>query len=307
MTKLIILIFIMTVGPTDLLHAKETKGSTYQLGRSGPMAGFIPGPGVYMRNDIYYYSGESDDMLNWPDEYFQDIESSALVDVLGISWITDLEILGGAFGVGVGIAYGQQEFSAYIGHPSPFFPDQTIEDDNQDFWDPGVGFVLGWHEESHHWQVSTGITIPTGRYEEDKYSSIPKNRWVFDLSAGYTYFSLDSGYEASALLGFSIPTENPDSDFTPGSQTHVELAAFKHFPSHLSVGVVGYYLQQITEDTGKESDDRLSRVAGLGPSVGYFFSFLDRNYSLNLRVYHEFLGEYRLEGDAFFCSLGVAL
>ncbi len=307
MTKVFVLIFLMTVVQMNPLHAKETPGGTYHLGRSGPMAGFVPGPGVYVRNDVYYYTGESEDLLDWPDDWTQDIESSALIDVFGISMITDLEILGGTFGVGLGFAYGKQEFTAIIGNESPFWPDVEIEDDDQDFWDPGLGFVLGWHEESHHWQVSTGITIPTGRYKEDAYSSIGKKRWVFDLSGGYTFLNLENGYETSALLGFSFPTENPDSGYQPGIQVHLEAAAFKHFPSHISIGAVGYFLQQLTEDSGEGSRDKLCRVAGLGPSIGYFFRFMDRSFSLNLRAYHEFAAAYRLEGDAFFCSLGMAL
>ena len=64
------------------------------------------------------------------------------------------------------------------------------------------------------------------------------------------------------------------------------------------VGLVGYYYQQLTGDSG--SGDNLgpfkSRVVGIGPQVGFLFPVGDLQGYLNLKIYKEFAAEHRPEG-----------
>jgi hypothetical protein len=64
------------------------------------------------------------------------------------------------------------------------------------------------------------------------------------------------------------------------------------------VGLVGYYYQQLTGDSG--SGDTLgpfkSRVVGFGPQVGFIFPVGDLQGYLNLKIYKEFAAEHRPEG-----------
>jgi hypothetical protein len=76
----------------------------------------------------------------------------------------------------------------------------------------------------------------------------------------------------------------------------------------LSAGLVGYYYQQLTADSGSNLlGDFMGRVAALGPEVAYQFKAAGRTIGLDLRWYHEFAAQNRVEGDSFFLTLSLPL
>ena len=67
----------------------------------------------------------------------------------------------------------------------------------------------------------------------------------------------------------------------------------------LFVGAVGYYLQQLAGDSGEGATlgDFKSRIAGIGPQLGYLFPIGDKvQGALNAKAYWEFAAENRPEG-----------
>ena len=77
------------------------------------------------------------------------------------------------------------------------------------------------------------------------------------------------------------------------------FGAAQHFPKGLTLGVAGYYYDQVTGDSG--SGDPLGsfkgRVTAVGPFLGYDFKMRGRPVSAKLRWLHEFDVTNRLEGD----------
>jgi len=53
------------------------------------------------------------------------------------------------------------------------------------------------------------------------------------------------------------------------------------------VGLVGYFYQQITGDSGSGAmlGDFKSRVVGIGPQAGYFFELWKRTWYVNVKGY----------------------
>jgi hypothetical protein len=91
-----------------------------------------------------------------------------------------------------------------------------------------------------------------------------------------------------------IPTCNIRTASTPTWDWGVS-----HFVSkQMHLGLVGYYYQQITGDSGSGAifGDFKSRVAGVGPQVGVIFPVADMQGYLNLKVYKDFAAEHRPEG-----------
>jgi hypothetical protein len=72
---------------------------------------------------------------------------------------------------------------------------------------------------------------------------------------------------------------------------------------------VGYVYYQLTGDsgTGNKVGAFKSRVASLGPEIGYAFTALGQPAYLNLRGYWEFWAQNRLEGHAVYLTLSIPL
>lgn len=116
--------------------------------------------------------------------------------------------------------------------------------------------------------------------------------------AGYTYFNPQTGNEFSVVTGLTYNFENPDLDYQNGIDWHVNFGASQFLSKQLQVGVVRYFYQQITGDSGPGATlgDFKSRVAGIGPQIGYLFPAGEMQGYLNLKGYWEFAAENRPEG-----------
>ena len=69
-------------------------------------------------------------------------------------------------------------------------------------------------------------------------------------------------------------TENPDADYGSGTLMHLEGSLQQLLPAGkglLSLGLEGFWLEQVTADSGKRPifGDFKGRTAGIGPVLGY--------------------------------------
>jgi len=80
---------------------------------------------------------------------------------------------------------------------------------------------------------------------------------------------------------------------------HLDLGASQFLTKQLQVGIVGYWYNQLSCDSG--SGDRVgcfeSRVAGIGPQIGYIIP-ISKEWQgyINLKGYKEFAAENRPDG-----------
>jgi hypothetical protein len=89
-----------------------------------------------------------------------------------------------------------------------------------------------------------------GAYEPDRLSNLGIGHGAIDAGGGYTYFNPETGREASATLGFTYNFENTDTDYKNGVDMHLDWGASQFLNEHFFVGAVGYYYQQLTDDSG---------------------------------------------------------
>ncbi len=57
LTRWLIIAILMIMAPTPFSQAAENGMGVYPLGYNSSMAGFMPPPGLYLRNDVYVYQG----------------------------------------------------------------------------------------------------------------------------------------------------------------------------------------------------------------------------------------------------------
>ena len=111
------------------------------------------------------------------------------------------------------------------------------------------------------------------------------------------------------MLGFTYNFENTSTNYKNGIDSHLDWAASQFLSANWEVGIVGYVYYQLTGDSG--SGAKLgpfkSKVASIGPEVGYSFTIGGLPAYANLRGYWEFWAENRLKGYAMFATLVIPL
>lgn len=297
---------LLTAGIAAESFAAEGAKCVYLLGKAGPTAGIVPKQGIYVKDDLYYYSGDSDELIPTAGRLVQDVEATAFINLLSATWVTGTKIAGGTLSFGALLPYGYQDVKADFEFTGPrgnvFATNQ--EDDVTSIGDPVLNAALGWHSGMNHWNTYVAMWIPVGDYEQGRIANMGTNRWAGDIGAGYTRLNPKSGLEISGTAGFTCNAENDKTDYQTGTELHVEAAVIQHLANNLSAGIAGYFYKQLSGDSGDGAvlGDFKGRTAAIGPVVGYTFR---NGLSLNMRWYHEFAVENRIEGDAIFATLTV--
>jgi hypothetical protein len=168
---------------------------------------------------------------------------------------------------------------------------------------------LRWNDGVHNTMLYAMISVPVGSYETGRLANIGLNHWALDGGGGYTYFNPETGREFSATVGFTYNFENTDTNYQSGIDAHLDWGASQFLSEQLHVGLVGYFYNQITADSGSGAklDDFKSKVNGIGPQVGYIFNMGDKQAYLNLRAYWEFNANNRPEGYNSWLTLSIPL
>lgn len=160
-------------------------------------------------------------------------------------------------------------------------------------------FSVRWNAGVHNYMTYITGNLTVGAYEQQRLVNLGIGHNAIDAGAGYTYFNPQTGHEFSAVLGFTYNFENDHTQYKNGVDMHLDWGASQFLSKQLQVGLVGYLYNQLSCDSG--AGDRVgcfeSRVAGIGPQIGYIFP-LSESYQgyLNLKGYWEFASENRPDG-----------
>jgi hypothetical protein len=164
-----------------------------------------------------------------------------------------------------------------------------------------------WNKDVSNVMVYTTTGVPVGAYQLTRLSALGLGHWAVDGGVGYTYLNETAGIEGSVVFGLTYNFINPYTQYQSGTDAHLDWAISPYLNDKFHIGAVGYFYNQISADSGAGA--RLgsfeSRVAGIGPQIGFFIPFFDRESYLNLRAYSEFDAKNRLEGWNTFITFSV--
>lgn len=297
------------VAAAPAAFAAEGGVGFYLLGSKGPLAGITPPEGVYIQDDFYLYSGSAGASREIPigGKVVANIDADAYINLATVLWSTDLSVLGGTLAFQGTLPIGGQDVSAsasLVGGPS-----RSVSDSVFTVGDPVLGAQIGWNHDNFHWNFTTLVNVPIGDYQEGQIANIAFHRWGTDLSGALTWLDPTIGIDLSGVVGVTFNGENPDTDYTTGTEFHAEWAAVKNFSPAFSAGLVGYYYKQITGDSGPGASlgDFEGQVAALGGTVAWNFKAGNTPVTLRAKVYREFAVENRLEGTSGFVTLSFPL
>jgi hypothetical protein len=141
--------------------------------------------------------------------------------------------------------------------------------------------------------------IPVGDYDSARLANLGLGHGAIDGGLGYTYLNPANRLEFSAVVGMSYNFINPSTHYQNGLDAHLDTGASYFLTKQLNVGLLGYYFQQITGDhgAGAQLGGFISRDAGIGPQLNYFFPVTDKIQGyVNVKAYREFAAENRPEG-----------
>jgi len=221
----------------------------------------------------------------------------------------ETRIFGAQAAFGTTILYGKNatSVSATLSGPGGNTLSGSRSDDVLGFGDLYPTISLKWNKDVHNFMVYATTGIPVGAYQPTRLSALGLGHWAIDGGVGYTYLNETAGTEASVVFGLTYNFINPYTQYQSGTDAHLDWAISPYLNDKFHIGAVGYFYNQITGDSGAGA--RLgsfeSRVAGIGPQIGFFIPFFDREAYLNLRAYSEFDAKNRLEGWNAFVTFSV--
>ena len=158
--------------------------------------------------------------------------------------------------------------------------------------------TLKWNAGVHNFMIYAMGDIPVGAYNSTQLSNIGIGHGAIDGGAGYTYFDPAKGHEFSAVAGLTYNLTNTSTNYQNGVDFHLDWGASQFLSQQFFVGAVGYLYNQIGCDSG--SGDRVgcfqSRVASIGPQVGFIFPVGNMQGYLGLKGYWEFAAQNRPDG-----------
>jgi hypothetical protein len=289
-------------------RADEGGVSFWQPGQYGSFAAVAPSPGFSMPLVFYNYGGSAARGVTLPRGHLLSAGLSTSFDGLFIvpTYTPDTTVLGAVPSFSVAFAPSYNSTSATVGLGPFAAPRSDALFGGSDLY-PTV--QLYWNAGVHNFMAYLAGDIPVGSYNSNRLSNIGIGHGAIDAGGAYTYLNEKSGTEVSATLGFTKNFENPSTNYTNGTNAHLDLGAAQFLNEQFFIGVVGYYYQQLTADHGQLSalGPNESRTRGAGPQIGYNFNVGGVPIFTNVRGYTEFESYRRVQGHAIYFTVSVPL
>jgi hypothetical protein len=300
-------------------HADEGGGSFWLPGQVASMAAVPPAPGWSLNLTPYYYSGRMEESRVLPQGLILSSGNESQLAQLNVQpgYAPESRILGGQGFIGMGFGVGSERTQADTSISSGSLDTQSnVTGSMSGGTDLSPYASLAWNDGVHNWMTYLTGNIPVGAYNSQRLANIGIGHGAIDAGGGYTYFNSHSGHEFSAVLGFTYNVENPDTGYTSGVDAHLGWDVSQTLSGNWQVGLAGYVYYQLSADRyptdgalgalqSQALGDFRSRVAAIGPELGYTFDVNGAQGSLNVRGYREFWAQNRPEGYALFATMDL--
>ncbi len=302
--------------------AVEGGSGAYLLGSRDIYAGIVPMPGLYLGNDVIYINGKLDG-LSVGGAIATDVELTAIVDKIALTYSTGAKLFGGRFAFSAQLPIVSIHGNFDLVSP---ISGLGLSDSQFGLGDLTLIPMLGYDDGHMHYNLSLPVFVPTGQYSDATASkgppievdilSLSKNKFGVDPTIGVTYLNPDNGFELSGALGVTISTLNTATDYQTAPELHFEATAAQHLPNGFVLAATGYAYQQLGNDSGDgaenlqkvlEADSLQARVFGIGPLIGYSTKIGDTSLSMKLKYIHELGAKRRVEGDVIWGNVTIGL
>jgi len=215
------------------------------------------------------------------------------------SYVFATPFLGGQASASLLMAYGNNDTSLNAtATAGPFTKSIALQQDTMGFADLIPQFAVRWNAGVNNYMAYLTGDIPVGLYNSKNLANIGLGHGAIDGGVGYTYFDPKTGHEFSAVLGLTGNFRDQSTGYTSGIDSHLDWGASQFLSKQVQVGLVGYFYEQLTADSGCAPVlcPFKSRVMGIGPQLGYLFPVGNMQGYFNIKGYGEFANDNRPDG-----------
>jgi hypothetical protein len=284
-------------------------GTTHVLpGANATLMDALPtAPGWFVKPMVLHYSGTFSAQLPTAVGLAGDVDATANTLAVGGGYTLEQTVLGGAhYSIIAFLPYTWLDISANVQTPLGTVRRQSNVSGFGDL--TVVPTALAWKTGDWQFDALMPVYAPTGSYQQGRLGNPGLNYWTFDPMVGVVYSNKKIGFNAMLHLGYAMNTENPDTDYQSGSLLHFDGAIQQILPvgsGFLTLGVEGFYFDQVTDDSGAGAVLGRFRgmTAGLGPALGYILPLGQQSLSVELKWLAEVDTKNRLEGDYIWLKL----
>lgn len=287
-------------------YAAEGGSDSYLPGDYGDFGmAVLPQKGFSIES-VLIYSPTAADLLPRAGVIQRNLEQTSFSATFDLSYVTDLEILGGRYFVGLCAPLERVDVDTEIDVGGFLGLTSAGASGLGDVTLTPIG--IGWQTQSLSVAVYENINLPIGEFNAIRPVSLSLNYWAFDTNFALTWTDSKEKLEIDFNLGFTINTTNSATDYRSGNALHLDYTLGYAASESWSVALVGYLYDQVTGDSG--SGARLGpfkgRAYGLGPALTH--SFGQRTpVGLTAKWLHDLDTTNRLEGDYVYLVISVSL
>lgn len=313
---LIILLALLAASASPSWPAEYGLG-LYPLGYQSTMAGYQPPPGFYLRNDLYFYQGNS--QINSFGRHIEvDLRNRLIVDLIGATYVTPLKIFGAHYAFGVIWSAVANNFLKGTLIPNTRFPaiNRRLGKSQEGSYTGVSDLVvtpinLGWHLGPWNIMAFGNFYTPVGAYNGNRRLNSGLGRWAVEPDVAVTWLRPGTKYpqEASISMGYTINFEDPATQYTTGQEFHLEYFLGQHLPMGFTFGLAGYFYNQMTADTGSGAvlGAFHGQTVALGPCLAFNQEIAGHAFGVNVRYYNELKVRNRFDGQVIFLTLNLGL
>ena len=258
----------------------------------------------------YVYSGNADKSKTFQHgtSIHAGLSARESLVLMQLGYVAEEKILGGQpyLGVGWGPGSNTTSTSVSIVNPSTQLNRSNTSNGSTDIYPLAS---LTWNQGNNNFKTYVTGDIPVGTYSPTSLAAIGIGHAAIDAGGGYTYLNNTTGLEFSGVLGATYNWMNSQTNYQNGIDSHLDWSVSQFVSQHWQVGIAGYGYYQLTADSG--SGNRVgafkSRIAAVGPQIGYLFNIGKKQAYVNLRAYKEFWAQNRVEGYAMISTISIPL
>jgi hypothetical protein len=233
-----------------------------------------------------------------------DVHAKVDLGLLIPTYVFATPFLGGQASASLIMGYGNNNTSlnatatATVPPLPPVTKSIALQQDTTGVADLIPQFAVRWNAGVNNYMAYITGDIPVGLYSSSNLANIGLGHGALDGGVGYTYFDPKTGHEFSAVAGLTGNFENNSTGYTSGLDFHLDWGASQFLSKQVQVGLVGYFYDQITPDSGCAPIicPFESRVIGIGPQLGYIFPVGTMQGYFNVKGYGEFDSNARPDG-----------
>ena len=224
-------------------------------------------PGFYLRDDVIYFEGDINS-VTLGDRIYSSASQDVWVNTVKGIYLSKGGILGARIGVVLSVPI---VINAKVAGQAVSPVEGEKQGSRSGFGDVTLTSFLNWTCDTSHISAGINVYIPVGAYDADRIINLGRNYWSFDPVVTYTWLDPKRGHEISVTTGLMFNTSNDATDYSSGDEWHLDFMLAQHFSAKFALGLEGYLLRQINDDSGALLDraNRVLPALGLEPLGGF--------------------------------------